>query len=129
MEGGRDLGTDRRPAPTRNDQPRDPRAQHLRSLPPQRRPDNQRRGPVRRDQSWRQSQPRRQLRRAWPSRRFHPAERRRRGALHRIRRSEEHTSELQSLMRISYAVFCLKKKKNNKKNNKQCSNRNKTNKD
>src|SRR3546814_9278558 len=30
-------------------------------------------------------------------------------------RSEEHTSELQSLMRISYAVFCLKKKKNTKK--------------
>src|SRR3546814_5925798 len=30
-------------------------------------------------------------------------------------RSEEHTSELQSLMRISYAVFCLKKKKNNTK--------------
>src|SRR3546814_6806590 len=29
----------------------------------------------------------------------------------RITRSEEHTSELQSLMRISYAVFCLKKKK------------------
>src|SRR3546814_9515082 len=29
-------------------------------------------------------------------------------------RSEEHTSELQSLMRISYAVFCLKKKKSNK---------------
>src|SRR3546814_8228657 len=29
-------------------------------------------------------------------------------------RSEEHTSELQSLMRISYAVFCLKKKKKNK---------------
>src|SRR3546814_1424628 len=28
-----------------------------------------------------------------------------------IQRSEEHTSELQSLMRISYAVFCLKKKK------------------
>src|SRR3546814_8907202 len=28
-------------------------------------------------------------------------------------RSEEHTSELQSLMRISYAVFCLKKNKNN----------------
>src|SRR3546814_4759466 len=51
----------------------------------------------------------------------HPAHRRRRGraadpdrtagkeAEHR--RSEEHTSELQSLMRISYAVFCLKKKK------------------
>src|SRR3546814_10276989 len=31
-----------------------------------------------------------------------------------IPRSEEHTSELQSLMRISYAVFCLKKKKNKK---------------
>src|SRR3546814_5942456 len=30
---------------------------------------------------------------------------------HRCGRSEEHTSELQSLMRISYAVFCLKKKK------------------
>src|SRR3546814_7371427 len=36
-----------------------------------------------------------------------PADRRRAG------RSEEHTSELQSLMRISYAVFCLKKKKHN----------------
>src|SRR3546814_7305427 len=31
-----------------------------------------------------------------------------------FRRSEEHTSELQSLMRISYAVFCLKKKKTHK---------------
>src|SRR3546814_4709209 len=31
----------------------------------------------------------------------------------RTARSEEHTSELQSLMRISYAVFCLKKKKKN----------------
>src|SRR3546814_3491409 len=31
--------------------------------------------------------------------------------LHRRQRSEEHTSELQSLMRISYAVFCLKNKK------------------
>src|SRR3546814_3974334 len=31
----------------------------------------------------------------------------------RAPRSEEHTSELQSLMRISYAVFCLKKKKKN----------------
>src|SRR3546814_9799499 len=38
-------------------------------------------------------------------------------------RSEEHTSELQSLMRISYAVFCLKKKKQyNPKKKKQCSN-------
>src|SRR3546814_5183217 len=33
----------------------------------------------------------------------------------RSRRSEEHTSELQSLMRISYAVFCLKKKKKQNK--------------
>src|SRR3546814_7400079 len=32
-------------------------------------------------------------------------------------RSEEHTSELQSLMRISYAVFCLKKKKRTKQRN------------
>src|SRR3546814_9691364 len=39
----------------------------------------------------------------------HPFEQRR-------ARSEEHTSELQSLMRISYAVFCLKKKKKNKHN-------------
>src|SRR3546814_8153595 len=36
-------------------------------------------------------------------------------------RSEEHTSELQSLMRISYAVFCWQKK-NNKKNNKRTTN-------
>src|SRR3546814_1218341 len=35
----------------------------------------------------------------------------------RILRSEEHTSELQSLMRISYAVFCLKQKKNQSHNN------------
>src|SRR3546814_4448655 len=34
-------------------------------------------------------------------------------------RSEEHTSELQSLMRISYAVFCLKKKNTKKKQNHQ----------
>src|SRR3546814_2546332 len=34
-------------------------------------------------------------------------------ALPTVARSEEHTSELQSLMRISYAVFCLKKKKKN----------------
>src|SRR3546814_2910903 len=38
------------------------------------------------------------------------ADRRRAAAVLRLR-SEEHTSELQSLMRISYAVFCLKKKK------------------
>src|SRR3546814_2171842 len=34
-----------------------------------------------------------------------------RAGLYLVARSEEHTSELQSLMRISYAVFCLKKKK------------------
>src|SRR3546814_7247913 len=38
---------------------------------------------------------------------------------HFTQRSEEHTSELQSLMRISYAVFCLKKKKNTNTNRKQ----------
>src|SRR3546814_8783827 len=38
------------------------------------------------------------------------AEGRAQGLLRRGLRSEEHTSELQSLMRISYAVFCLKKK-------------------
>src|SRR3546814_6107562 len=42
--------------------------------------------------------------------RFHALDRRQRHA-RQLRRSEEHTSELQSLMRISYAVFCLKKKK------------------
>src|SRR3546814_2595530 len=42
-------------------------------------------------------------------------------------RSEEHTSELQSLMRISYAVFCLKKK-NNKKTNITTQNNTDTNK-
>src|SRR3546814_1291864 len=35
--------------------------------------------------------------------------------MHQLARSEEHTSELQSLMRNSYAVFCLKKKKTTKK--------------
>src|SRR3546814_9734855 len=39
-----------------------------------------------------------------------------------VLRSEEHTSELQSLMRISYAVFCLKKKKNKKDEHKRKSN-------
>src|SRR3546814_4930626 len=36
-----------------------------------------------------------------------------------IHRSEEHTSELQSLMRISYAVFCLKKKKHTHQNTRE----------
>src|SRR3546814_5492723 len=42
-------------------------------------------------------------------------------------RSEEHTSELQSLMRISYAVFCLKKKTNQHKNRKKFNTRRKDN--
>src|SRR3546814_2396316 len=40
-------------------------------------------------------------------------------AIHTKQRSEEHTSELQSLMRISYAVFCLKKKKQKKNQHQQ----------
>src|SRR3546814_7333361 len=40
-------------------------------------------------------------------------------SLANARRSEEHTSELQSLMRISYAVFCLKKKNNKQQQNHQ----------
>src|SRR3546814_940394 len=44
-------------------------------------------------------------------------------------RSEEHTSELQSLMRISYAVFCLKKKKQKRASKKQNSNTNNRNRD
>src|SRR3546814_1424257 len=50
--------------------------------------------------------------------------------LHGMWRSEEHTSELQSLMRISYAVFCLKKKnvttKKQKNNKNICTNQNRT---
>src|SRR3546814_6063447 len=42
---------------------------------------------------------------------------RRQGRRRADSRSEEHTSELQSLMRISYAVFCLKKKNDNKTKN------------
>src|SRR3546814_1348266 len=41
-------------------------------------------------------------------------------------RSEEHTSELQSLMRISYAVFCLKKKKPKRRNGSANRDKNKT---
>src|SRR3546814_10031847 len=41
------------------------------------------------------------------------------GVLGVSRRSEEHTSELQSLMRISYAVFCLKKHTNKRKEKKE----------
>src|SRR3546814_10166730 len=41
------------------------------------------------------------------------------GGRRRDDRSEEHTSELQSLMRISYAVFCLKKKKKNESRRQQ----------
>src|SRR3546814_2342073 len=48
-----------------------------------------------------------------PHQTFH----RSRGSGSLLTRSEEHTSELQSLMRISYAVFCLKKKKKQKEKN------------
>src|SRR3546814_3081085 len=48
---------------------------------------------------------------ARPGRRYGGAHRRRRHAGVRAARSEEHTSELQSLMRTSYAVFFLQKKK------------------
>src|SRR3546814_3946756 len=48
------------------------------------------------------------------SRRWHGVARRLDAGLRRHDRSEEHTSELQSLMRISYAVFCLKKKTQHK---------------
>src|SRR3546814_1858938 len=39
--------------------------------------------------------------------------------VHAAARSEEHTSELQSLMRLSYAVFCLKKQKSTRVNSRQ----------
>src|SRR3546814_2775396 len=71
------------------------------ALVPRRRPWAGRRGPPR---SWRAPDHRRCLRHASA----------RSAAIPRscaCWRSEEHTSELQSLMRISYAVFCLKKKK------------------
>src|SRR3546814_4775049 len=48
---------------------------------------------------------------AVPKKKTSKSRRDKRRATHRLR-SEEHTSELQSLMRISYAVFCLKKNKN-----------------
>src|SRR3546814_6584111 len=44
---------------------------------------------------------------------------------HVVVRSEEHTSELQSLMRISYAVFCLKKKKKTRKKDTKTKNKKK----
>src|SRR3546814_4208664 len=59
----------------------------------------------------------------YAARRARPVRRSRRdgvdGAIRRAERSEEHTSELQSLMRISYAVFCLKKKQHTNSNNKR----------
>src|SRR3546814_4484043 len=62
----------------------------------------------------------------WPSDRGIQSRRHRAADRNEQGRSEEHTSELQSLMRISYAVFCLKKKKNKKtntqNNNKQINN-------
>src|SRR3546814_8693814 len=73
-------------------------------------------GAIRNDQAQKLTHPRagRCLEHAAPLRRRLVAElEHRRGAIEAaIDRSEEHTSELQSLMRNSYAVFCLKKKKN-----------------
>src|SRR3546814_3956626 len=57
---------------------------------------------------------------AWHARAY---SRDRKGGKRIIGRSEEHTSELQSLMRISYAVFCLKKKKK-ESNDRNCYKRN-----
>src|SRR3546814_2079903 len=60
---------------------------------------------------------------SWPRRAPGPVGKHRGGAAdigrERQARSEEHTSELQSLMRISYAVFCLKKKKQTKNSTQQ----------
>src|SRR3546814_4395930 len=55
---------------------------------------------------------------AWLGVRQPPGQHDARCPVHRLR-SEEHTSELQSLMRISYAVFCLKKKKNTYRHNRR----------
>src|SRR3546814_2662890 len=69
----------------------------------------------------------RRLQRAFGKRGIEPVAHHQRGGLQLaaaefqdigLRRSEEHTSELQSLMRISYAVFCLKKKKSTIQHNK-----------
>src|SRR3546814_7033675 len=82
----------------------------FRSVPPR----NRRRG--RRAQGWperhRQRPAALRLRPCPPHEPPQPLRRRR----PRRHRSEEHTSELQSLMRISYAVFCLKKKKHKNNN-------------
>src|SRR3546814_4214864 len=51
------------------------------------------------------------------ARHWRPAGRDRKAQQAIVERSEEHTSELQSLMRTSYAVFCLKKKKTDEQNN------------
>src|SRR3546814_8198626 len=59
---------------------------------------------------------RRRVEQRGPAALHHVGEQRHPGAEARDR-SEEHTSELQSLMRISYAVFCLKKKKKKTKSN------------
>src|SRR3546814_3457516 len=66
------------------------------------------RSPVDRGDGWRARGAVAERRAASPDPALH---RRGRSSDRRGRRSEEHTSELQSLMRISYAVFCLKKKK------------------
>src|SRR3546814_10020384 len=71
------------------------------------------RPPVEAAPRWRRAAPDHRQPPLHPDRQRRPrlGERQAHGRRHRRRRSEEHTSELQSLMRISYAVFCLKKKK------------------
>src|SRR3546814_5147609 len=102
----------RSPQPARSDQPRAWRHDPRRRFPPPR--------DLERD-----ADPDRDASRGNAQRGFHDRRPRLRNGggrddPHR-ERSEEHTSELQSLMRISYAVFCLKKKKKKKKtiNNKK----------
>src|SRR3546814_10590030 len=108
------LGLRRGRCPTKRlhrDQRREAhRALQSRSHPPVGGRGSERRWPVRRNG---------QERRSWLPQSWARTQTlfRRPGSRVRRRRSEEHTSELQSLMRISYAVFCLKKKKQNESNN------------
>src|SRR3546814_9643550 len=93
------VGITNHGAPTAVSEPADPRAPRKgRQAPP-----SYKAGRRRRDRRW--------SRRSWENLKM--AAKRIYSYYIREIRSEEHTSELQSLMRISYAVFCLKKKKNN----------------
>src|SRR3546814_2352503 len=110
----------------------EPQPASLADLPPERVPGGRTRFRGQRDGRRIESKDGFRLEPGWPAPRHaqasegnigrHEAARRHRaGAGYRtqgaVARSEEHTSELQSLMRISYAVFCLKKKKNQTESN------------